>query len=132
LSLLLLDTSAYSHLARGHAGVRDRLRAAREIGLSVVVLGELLHGFRGGQRFEGNVADLERFRSNPRVRTLLVTVETADRFARVMAQLRRSGTPIPTNDAWIAAQALETGAEILTFDADLERVHGVVVTRLAR
>jgi tRNA(fMet)-specific endonuclease VapC len=132
MSLLLLDTSAYSAFGRGDAAARERIASARELALSVVVMGELLHGFRVGRRFEENRRQLDQFRSDPRVRTVVVGIETAHRFSRVMAELRRAGTPIPTNDAWIAAQALEIGAEVLTFDSGFERVPGLAVTRLTR
>lgn len=56
---------------------------------------------------------------------LPVTLETADRFSRVASALREQGTPIPTNDIWIAAQALESGAELLSFDGHFARVPGL-------
>jgi tRNA(fMet)-specific endonuclease VapC len=52
---------------------------------------------------------------------------TADRFGRVAAQLRKAGKPIPSNDIWIAAQALETGADLATFDQHFATVPGLVV-----
>lgn len=61
----------------------------------------------------------------------LVTRTTADRFGRIAASLRKHGTPILTNDIWIAAHAFETGAELLTFDRHFELISGLPATVLA-
>jgi len=122
---LLLDTNAYSDLARGYPPLADRIRRAEEILLSSVVVGELLGGFRRGSRFQENLALLERFLAQPRVRLLPVTWITADRYGRIYAALRRRGRPIPTNDMWIAAQAMETGAELISSDSHFQLVEGL-------
>ena len=122
---ILLDTNAYSALKRGHAEVADRVRRAEEVLLSVVVVGELLLGFRLGTRFRKNVAELEAFLDNPYVSLVPVTLTSADRFARIAVALRAKGHPIPTNDVWIAAHAMETGAELVSFDAHFEAIDGL-------
>ena len=123
---LLLDTNAYSALMRGHADVSATVRRAEQLLLSAVVAGELLFGFRNGSRYEKNVQGLESFLANPYVEFLVVTRTTADRFGRIAAALRHKGTPIPTNDIWIAAHAMETGADLLTFDGHFTAVDGLV------
>jgi tRNA(fMet)-specific endonuclease VapC len=60
-----------------------------------------------------------------------VTLTTAERFGRIAAALRRRGTPIPTNDIWIAAQAMESGAELLSFDEHFAEVDALAWTRLS-
>lgn len=125
---ILLDTNAYSDLGRGHPGIADRVRRAESVLLSSVVAGELLGGFRRGTRFEENVADLERFVSQPRVEVLSVTWTTADRYGRIYAALRRRGTPVPSNDMWIAAHAMESGAELISSDPHFRGVEGLVWT----
>jgi tRNA(fMet)-specific endonuclease VapC len=127
---LLLDTDAYSALKRGHAVVADLVRRSDEVLISTVVAGELLHGFRCGSRFERNRQDLDEFIACPFVTVVPVTLVTADRFSRVAAGLRKRGTPIPTNDIWVAAQAMETGAELLSFDRHYEAVDGLAWRRL--
>ena len=122
---ILLDTNAYSALKRGHAEVADRVRRAEEVLLSVVVVGELLLGFRLGTRFRKNVAELEAFLDNPYVSLVPVTLTSADRFARIAVALRAKGRPIPTNDVWIAAHAMETGAELVSSDAHFEAIDGL-------
>jgi len=122
---ILLDTSAYSAMMRGHKEVTDRVRRAERVILSAVVAGELLLGFRLGARPKKNLAELEAFLDNPYVSLMPVTPTTADRFARIAAALRARGRPIPTNDIWIAAHAMETGAELLSFDAHFEAIDGL-------
>jgi len=127
---LLLDTDAYSALKRGHPATCDLVRRSEDVLFSPIVAGELLHGFRCGSRFERNRQDLDEFIASPFVKVVPVTMATADRFGRVAAALRRRGTPIPTNDIWVAAQAMETGAELLSFDRHYEAVDGLAWRRL--
>jgi tRNA(fMet)-specific endonuclease VapC len=122
---LLLDTSAYSELARGRSGLAELVRRADAILVSPIVIGELMGGFRRGTRWEDNVADLRRFLAQPRVTLLPVTWTTADRYSRIYADLRRKGRPIPTNDMWVAAQAMETGADLVSFDPHFQHVEGL-------
>jgi tRNA(fMet)-specific endonuclease VapC len=122
---VLLDTNAYTALFRGHAGVADRVRRADQVLVSAVVAGELMFGFRNGSRYEANRRELEDFLLTAYVVLLPVTVVTADRFGRIAAALRRKGRPIPTNDIWIAAHAMESGAELLSFDQHFEEVDGI-------
>jgi tRNA(fMet)-specific endonuclease VapC len=122
---LLLDTNAYSELARGRPGLAELVRRAEALLVSPVVIGELLWGFRRGARWEDNVADLRRFLAQPRVTLLPVTWITADRYSRIYSDLRRRGRPIPTNDLWIAAQAMETGADLVSFDPHFQHVEGL-------
>lgn len=113
---VLLDTSAYSALRRGHRPVLDVLRRSETVAVSAVVLGELYSGFRAGNRWAENTAQLAQFLSKPSVRVLNVTEETALRYAEVDVYLRKKGRPIPRNDVWIAAVALEHGLHLLTLD----------------
>jgi tRNA(fMet)-specific endonuclease VapC len=122
---VLLDTNAYADLRRGREAVVERIRAAEEVLLSSVVAGELLYGFRLGSRFKRNLTELEAFLARPFVRFVPVTRVTADRYARIASTLRRKGTPIPTNDIWIAAHAVETGADLLSSDEHFSLVDGV-------
>lgn len=122
---VLLDTNAYSALLCGHREVAAVVRRTEGVLLSSVVAGELLYGFRHGSRYEENAARLEAFLDNPFVTGIPVTLITADRFGRIAAALRRRGEPIPTNDIWIAAQAMETGADLLSADAHFGVVEGL-------
>ena len=113
---VLLDTSAYSALNRGHQAILNVLRRSETVCLSAVVLGELYSGFRAGNRWPENTAQLAQFLSKPSVRVLNVTEETASRYAEVDVYLRKKGRLIPRNDVWIAAAALEHRLQLLTLD----------------
>jgi tRNA(fMet)-specific endonuclease VapC len=126
---LLLDTNVYSALFRGHQDVVDRVRRADQILISAIVAGELLFGFRNGSRFEANRKELEDFLRSPYVDLLPITFDTADRFGRIAAAARRKGRPIPSNDMWIAAHAMESGAELLSFDQHFEEIDGIAWVR---
>jgi len=119
---VLLDTSAYSALQRGHLPVLDVLRRAETVAVSAVVLGELYSGFRSGNRWAENAAQLAQFLRKPSVRVLNVTEETALRYAEVDVYLRKKGRPIPRNDVWIAAAALEHGLQLLTLDVHFREI----------
>jgi tRNA(fMet)-specific endonuclease VapC len=122
---LLLDTNALTALWRGHPGVAESVRNSERVVVSAVVAGELLYGFRAGSRLEQNLARLNAFLDEPRVDLLEVGWETADRFGRVMTALRKKGRPLPTNDVWIAAHALESGAHLMSFDGHFGYVDGL-------
>lgn len=122
----LLDTNAYSMLMRGHEQVYEIVRSAEELLLSTVVVGELLYGFRRGSRFAQNAENLRTFISNPHTTLVGVGSVTADRYSRIAAALRAKGRPIPTNDVWIAAHTMETGADLISADRHFEHVEGIV------
>jgi len=90
------------------------------------VLGELRAGFLKGSRLTENLAELEQFLASPRVAVVLVDEETAERYAVIFESLRRAGTPIPTNDIWIAASAMQSGSVLLTTDPHFQDVTQVV------
>jgi predicted nucleic acid-binding protein len=123
----MLDTSAYSAFMKGHADVKLALQKAEEIVLNPVILGELKAGFRAGNRLRKNEQELQIFFSSPRLRFVDITQETAERYAVIVHFLRKAGTPIPTNDVWIAASAMEHGLRVLTTDLHYQKVPQIVV-----
>lgn len=126
---LLLDTSAYSELKRGHEGVAGLVRRSERIYFSSVVAGELLFGFWRGNRYARNRAELEDFLERPFVTFLAIDLDAADRFGRVAASLRAKGRPLPTNDVWIAAHAMESGSILVSFDEHFGEVDGLAWIR---
>lgn len=117
-----LDTSGYSAFKRGHEGAIDILQRAGEIVLPAVVVGELLAGFRMGSRNRINRRELDGFLASARVRIAPLGAETAQRYAEIVSYLRDRGTPIPTNDIWIAACAMEWGLRLFTTDRHFHRL----------
>ena len=127
---VLLDANAYRLAAEGHLQVSAFVQGAEEVYLSVIVLGELLYGFRWGTRFEANMDRLQAFLRSPGTSVVAVGQSTAERYGRIAAALRAKGRPIPTNDIWIAAHAMETDAELVSADAHFEHVDGLAWTRV--
>ena len=122
---ILLDTNAYSALRRGHEAVAEQVRNSEEVLLSSIVVGELLFGFQNGSRYEENAQALRSFLEDPNVRLLPVTWDTANLFGRISAALRKKGRPIPTNDIWIAAHAMEANAGLISSDSHFGHVDGL-------
>ena len=120
-SRILIDTSAYAHFRRGHSAMVDLLTAADTVFLSAVTLGELEAGFVLGSRPDENRSALRDFLAEPFVTIVPVVEAVARRYGNLFAGLRRAGTPVPTNDIWIASCALHVGAQLITFDSDFDR-----------
>ena len=125
---ILLDTSAYVSFKRNIHEAVQIITRAELILFSPIVLGELMFGFRDGTRFEENMDDLNNFLEHDAVDFVLIGKITSDRYSRIAAQLKRQGTPFPTNDIWIAAQTMEHGAELITSDQHFEKISGLVYT----
>ncbi|MEI6809001.1 MAG: type II toxin-antitoxin system VapC family toxin [bacterium] len=121
-----LDTNAYSRLMRGHPPVKDLLEAAEVVLVTATVLGELHAGFEMGSRRDTNRRQLSEFLTLPGVETAAVTPDIAERYGLLVSQLTRQGTPIPTNDIWIAATALEAGARLITYDPHFQHIPGLI------
>ena len=122
-----LDTNAYSRLMGGRAELTQLLESAEEILVPVTVLGELHAGFEMGSRREKNRRQLSEFLALPGVETIPLTAGIAERYGIIVSQLTRHGKPIPTNDIWIAAAVLETGARLVTYDPHFEHIQGLIV-----
>ena len=131
MSALAIDTNAYSGFMRGQAGMVKALRSAHEIHLPLIVLAELLAGFAAGTRGRKNRDELARFMASPRVHLLKPDEKTAHHYADVFATLRGKGTPIPTNDLWIAALARQYRLPLLTLDTHFAAVPGLVLSNPA-
>lgn len=122
---ILIDTNAYAAFMRADANVAEVFSRAEALRMNTIVIGELLGGFAAGTREEKNRAQLTQFLDSPRVRVYDMTMATADCYSLIYAGLRRKGVPIPSNDLWIAASALEHSAGLLTLDAHFLHIDGL-------
>jgi len=113
---LLLDTNRYRDFCAADPLTKEILQQAERIFIPFVVLAELKAGFLSGQLARQNESILIRFLNRPRVRMLFPDLETTNHYAQVYAQLRHQGTPIPTNDLWIAALAIQHGLMLCSRD----------------
>ena len=117
---LALDTNRYSDLCRGDASVVEMVELADEVLLPFIVLGELRAGFAVGSQGMRNEAVLRRFLLKQGVSILYADEQTTHHYANVYRQLRKQGTPIPTNDMWIAALVLQHSLVLLARDAHFD------------
>lgn len=124
---VLLDTNAYGAFREGVPEAVEIVRHAPFVGLNSVILGELLGGFAAGTREASNRAALTVFLSADGVTVFSVDERTAEHYGQVYASLRRQGKPIPTNDMWIAATALQHGLAVFTYDPHFRYVEGIAV-----
>ena len=124
---ILLDTNAYVAFKKGDKDALRIIQKATSIGFSAVVLGELLAGFSSGSKESTNREELRMFLDSPRVVLLNVNEATSEFYAKVFSGLKQKGKPIPTNDLWIAATALEHGYAIFTYDRHFKEIDGLLV-----
>jgi len=103
------------------------LEEAELIYVPTVVIGELFAGFYQGGQFKRNLAELKDFFETPGVEVISPTISICDRYGLIVAHLRRKGNPIPTNDIWIAATAIEVGSRLISYDKHFDAVQGLVV-----
>ncbi len=122
---VLIDTNIYSLAMKGDDNVVDALRRIDLIGFSAISVGELYSGFKGGSRETGNREELNIFLDSPRVVVHTIDVESADFYASILNNLKVAGTPIPTNDIWIAAVAFQHGYKIFTKDRHFNLIPGL-------
>jgi tRNA(fMet)-specific endonuclease VapC len=122
---LLIDTNIYSYALKGDDEVVDILRKVEEIGFSVISIGELLSGFKGGGREKKNRKELEKFLDSPRVVVYPVNEDTSEFYAETLNNLIKTGRPVPTNDIWIAAVAFQNGLKLFTKDAHFKAIAGL-------
>jgi tRNA(fMet)-specific endonuclease VapC len=120
---VILDTNGMSAVADGAPSLEPILREASEVAVPVIVLGEYRYGIRQSrdrQRYEDWLAE-----SIPNYRVLNIDEETAISYAAVRSELKKAGTPIPSNDVWIAALCRQHSLPLLSRDRDFDLVRGL-------
>jgi tRNA(fMet)-specific endonuclease VapC len=119
---IALDTNRYVDLYRGMAEVVAVMERADEIVVPFIALAELRTGFVQGNRREKNERALVSFLARPGVSVGFPDEGTTVVYADLMLQLRRQGTPIPTNDVWIAALTLQHGLTLYARDGHFDHL----------
>ena len=120
---MILDTNALSAVAEGETGATQQVSRAGQIAIPVIVLGEYRFGIAQSQRRREYERWLEELVTISRV--LDVNEETAIGYARIRVQLKEAGTPIPSNDAWIAALCRQYALPILSRDRHFDLIKGL-------
>ena len=120
---MILDTNALSAFVDGHRGLAQTLARAPQLALPVIVLGEFRYGIAGSRHRVAYAEWLETHLCHFDV--LHLTEATAAAYADVRVALRQSGKPIPANDAWIAALALQHRLPVVSRDEHFDVVPGL-------
>lgn len=127
---LLLDTSAYSGFNRGDSRLKDYFHPDHNILVPLITVGELRAGFALGTKEKENNVLLQKLLDSSSVSTVTISDTTTKLFAAIFKSLKLAGTPINTNDMWIAALALEHDCLLLTLDTDFSRVPDLHIAKI--
>ncbi|MBD2354414.1 type II toxin-antitoxin system VapC family toxin [Tolypothrix sp. FACHB-123] len=121
----LLDTNIIIALFADEAVVKNYLAQANEVFIPSIVIGELCYGARKSGRVEANLAKVDELVSSSTV--LGCDTETARQYGEVKNKLRLKGRPLPENDIWIAAIALQNDLILVTRDAHFQEIESLQV-----
>jgi tRNA(fMet)-specific endonuclease VapC len=124
---IIIDTNFYAAFKRNETEAVNLLKRVDYIGVNSVILGELLAGFRCGNRERENRFELDQFLDSARVDTIALDDETAEFYAQVFSELRQKGHPIPSNDLWLAASALQHGLALATYDDHFRHISSILL-----
>ena len=127
MTRLALDTNTYTAFKAGDPAVVRRLQGCEEIHITVTVIAELLAGFKAGSKEDLNRDEMRSFLDSPRVVLDRVDEGTAEFYAHIYLGLRVAGTPIPTNDMWIAASAMQHGCALYSLDTHYRAIGGLLL-----
>jgi len=122
---LAIDSNRFIDFCAGDKAVMETFEQAALLVIPFVVLAEIRAGARLCRKGETQIRILNALLNQPGVRTAHSTDGTAHHYAAIYSQLRRKGTPIPTNDIWIAAIALEHNLILCTRDAHFDHIPSV-------
>ena len=124
---ILIDTNFYTAFKKNDAEAVHLLQSVEYICVSTIILGELFAGFRCGNKEKQNRRELDQFLNSTRIDIIALDDETAEFYAQVFSELRQKGRPIPTNDLWLAASALQHGLALATYDDHFSAVSGLLL-----
>ena len=123
MNAALIDTNILIECFQHNQSISEAISQFDRILICPAVLGEFKAGIDVNTRRGKKVkALLDEFLDDPAVAIVPCTDETADYYARIFRTLKDNGTPLPTNDIWIAAAALEHGAAVLSSDGHFSHV----------
>ena len=123
---IALDTNRYVDLCRGVDETVSLVEEAEAVILPFVVVAELRAGFVHGRRQADNERTLRRFLFKEGVRVLFADDQTTHHYASVYRQLRQQGTPIPTNDIWLASLVLQHNLALHARDTHFDHLPQIV------
>ena len=122
-----IDTNVYTAFKRNDNRIVTAFQHLDIIALDIVVLAELYTGFKSGSKEKNNRQELELFLNNKRISILLHDANTAEFYSDIFIKLKNKGKPIPTNDIWIAATAMQNGLSLFTLDSHFTAIDGLLL-----
>ncbi|OIN89561.1 MAG: VapC toxin family PIN domain ribonuclease [Anaerolineae bacterium CG03_land_8_20_14_0_80_58_20] len=123
----LLDTNIVIALFANEDGVKDNLAKTDEVFVSSIVIGELFFGAHKSARTKENITRINEFAESNIV--LACDAGTASFYGEIKNALRLKGHPIPENDIWIAAIALQHGLTLISRDAHFSEIENLEVSK---
>jgi len=121
----LLDTNAASAIIEKDFDMQVWLRQDHEAFVPSIVIGELYFGVYKSTRVETNLARVEEFVIGNSI--LHCDTETGKAYGLIKLELKKKGRPIPENDIWIAAVAIQHGIALVTRDAHFKVIDNLVI-----
>ena len=122
-----IDTNRYVDFCRGLPEAVSVIRESEKIVVPYIVLGELRAGFLCGSKGLQNERLLVRFLNSSRVEVVFPDEDTTHHYARLFQQLKKQGTPLPTNDIWLAALAWQHNLRLFTRDEHFQKIPQIVL-----
>lgn len=125
MNSLVLDTNTYVAYLNGDKQIVAYVKAADEINLPFIVIGELHYGFFKGNKAPENIRILQEFLESPRVRIIHSDEDVNIVFGEIAAELSSIGKPMQQNDIWIAAVCKRHNYSLLTYDQGFKNIIGL-------
>ena len=121
----LLDTNIVIALFANETSVKENLATTGEVFVASVVIGELFYGAHKSAQAKENIARIDDFASNSVV--LGCDTETSRIYGEIKNALRLKGRPIPENDIWIAAVAIQHGLALVSRDSHFNEIDNLKI-----
>jgi tRNA(fMet)-specific endonuclease VapC len=120
---LLLDTNIITAWLKGEVGIAEKIEKAKEVHLSITVIGEIFYGAHYSTKIQKNLADIKNLLAVYNL--LYIDENVAEAYGRIKAALRKKGKPIPENDIWIAATASAHQLVLVTRDKHFKEIDAI-------
>ena len=124
----LLDTNIVIDFFRNSQKTKDKLKEIDQLSTSAIVLGELIYGAENSSNREKHIKQINDFSRSCFV--LPITEETSKIYGKIKTQLKTDGHPIPENDIWIAAHAIESNFILLSNDTHFQLISDLLIEKI--
>lgn len=123
----LLDTNIVIALFKNDSLVIDKITEAKEIFITNITVGELYFGAYKSSKVESNIKQIDSFVAINII--LNCDFTTAKYYGQIKNQLKMKGKPIPENDIWIAAIAMQYNLILVSRDKHLQEIENLLLQK---